>query len=518
MPRIREYNRQYSDTPNYMQTRQVTPDDFGAREARAIGQLGQGMQQFGDALYKRAEQEELSDLNARLSEVQKENTLEYEQLVKSAKPGDKEIFKTYGEKANERIDKVGQDLSTRGGREYFKETSYKLKNQMEISSARVQADLDGEKAVLDYTTTVNNLSASLLLDPSNLENNLEMHSNAIDQLVNSQLLPASDGEKLKQSGSVDLVKAALRGWMKLDPEFAREKIKSGMFDNHLGGDLKMQMYGEVDQAVRAKEIEAERAKRREEELRQERQKITQNKFLKKMTDNDLVVADIMNSNLEPFGSGSKEQFLNMLKAKNKQGAPKTNPAVFADLFEKINLPDGDPKKITDENDLNQYVINGQLAITDLNHLRAEITGTKSEKGRFENEMKKQLFNFAKSRLSKANPMLGIRDSEGDQRLLAYQQFVFEKISEYRKEGKPVANLMDPTHKEYIGHYIERYSGSMQDIMKANAKTVNPQNNNLSYLIRGESPPKKLEGRKEGESLQDYLKRIRSGAAKSEAGQ
>lgn len=517
MPIIREYNRQYGDTPGIVQTRQRTSDDFGGREARAIGQLGQGMQQFGDALYKRAEQEELSDLNAKLSEVQKENTLEYEQLIRKAVPGDKEIFKDYDQKARERIDKVGEGLSTRGGREYYKETSYKLKNQMELSAARVQADLDGEKAVLDYSNTLNNLSASLLSDPSNLENNLEMHSNSIDQLVNVGLLPAKDGAKLKQTGEVDLVKAYLRGWTKLDPEFAREKIKSGMFDKHLGGDLKMQMYGEVDQAIRAREIEDERRKRREEELRQERQKITQNKFLKKMTDNDLVVADIMNSDLEPFGSGSKEQFLNMLKAKNKRGAPKTNPAVFADLFEKINLPDGDPKKITDENDLNQYVISGQLAITDLNHLRAEITGTKSEKGRFENEMKKQLFNFAKSRLSKANPMLGIRDPEGEQRFLAYQQFVFEQMSEYRKEGKPISNLLNPSSKEYIGNYVSQYSGSLQDIMKANVRAMNPSNSNtLTGTVNG-NPPKKIIPRNPGESAKDYLDRIKA-ASEAEAGQ
>lgn len=515
MPVIREYNRRFSEGLGPQQERQRTADDFGAAEGRALTQLGQGVQKAGDALYKRAEQQELSDLNAKLSKVQADNSLELQDLIRTAQPGDRKVFEEFNKKAEERVKKVGEDLSTISGRNYFDQASSKIKNNLRVSTARTQAELDGEKAVLDYTDSVNNLSAGLVSDPSSLEISMDLHNQGIDNLVSQGLLPASEAAKLKQRGEKDLVKSSIRGWAKLNPEYAKDKLKAGEYDKILGGDAKVQMFGEIDQAIRAKEIEAERQKRRQKEILQEQQLNTQNKFLKEMTDGKLSTDQILNSNLEAFGSGSKEQFLRMLRTVNEKGGRlKTNPNTFIALFDRINLPEGDPKKINSEAELNDYLGNG-LDYGDLNKLRQEMAGTKTEKGRIENSFRKQLFDIAKGQLTKSNPLVGVADPQGDENLLLFQQFAYEQMEEHKKAGKPLKDLFDPTSKDYLGKYIQNYKRTPQEIMRAQMQQLQAtQPSTLTDSLNDTNPQppgqKAKPARNPGESISSYLERIKQG--------
>lgn len=520
MPVIREYNRQFSAT-GPIETRMRTGDDFGGREARALGQVGQGLQKAGDVLYKRAEQHELSELNAKLSKAQADNAIDFENLVRTAEPGDKNIFEEFNKKADERLNKIGENLSTGAGRNYFRTAAAKIKGQIVVNAAQTQADLDGEKAVIDYTSSKNDLSASLVSDPSSLNLARDLHNQGLDNLVAAGYLPAKEAAKLKQTGDRDLVKSSIRGWIKLDPGFAKEKIASGEFDTELGGDGKIQMLAEVEQAVRAKEVDLERRKRRQQELLQAEQEQTQNEFLKAMSEGNLTTDQILSSNLEAFGSGSKDQFIRMLKAENENGGKlKTSAGTFIALFDRINLPEGDPNKITDESDLNEYLGRG-LSYTDLTKLRQEITGNKTEKGRVENNLKKQLFQIAKGQLTKSNDMLGIKDPEGDENMLMFQIFAYDQIEQYRKEGKPIRDLLNPDSKDYLGNYISNYRRTLQEIMRAQMRSLLPTpGRTLQKRLDANSDEPVRRRRKPGESVADYMKYLqglKAGAPEANAG-
>lgn len=464
MPVIREYNRRFTDATGPVKQRQTTADDFGAAEGRALTQLGQATQTAGNQLYKRAEQKEVSELNKKLSKVQADNAIALQDLIRNTEPGDEKAFEEFERQAEERVNKASEGLETISGRNYFEETSSKLTQNLRVSTARTKAELDGEKAVLDYTESVSNLTAGLISDPSSLETSITLHEQGIDNLVAQGLLPAAQAGKLKQSGRKDLIKSSIRGWNKLNPEHAKAKLASGEFDKYIGGDTKVQLFGEIDQSIRAREIEAERQKKREREILAQEQTATQNEFLRAMEEGKLTANDILNSNLDAFGSGSKEQFLRMMKTEASSTRLKTNPGTFINLFDRINLPDGDPEKITSEAQLNDYLGNG-LSITDLQKLREEVNGAKTEKGRIEIEQRKNLFNVAKSKLSKANPMLGIVDPEGEEKVMLFQQFVYDEMERHKKEGKPLRDLFNPLSKDYLGNAIDSYKSSPQEIMK-----------------------------------------------------
>lgn len=515
MPTIKEYSQQVA-APGPISQRQRTADDFGAAESKALTQLGQSGMKVADALYKRETQKELSDLNAKLSQAQADNAIEFENLVRSTEPGDKKVFEQFQKDAQDRLNKAGAEISTNGARDYFSRTSARIMSQLQTSSAATQADLDGEKAVLDYTSARDSLTAGVTIDPSTLENSRQLHADGLQNLVDSGLLPAREAAKLKASGEKDLVKSALRGWIKLDPNFAREKIKSGQYDSQLGGDLKLQLLGEVKQQERANVIEQERLLRQQERILQQEQEQTQNDFLAQLEKGELTSNEILESNLEAFGSGSKEQFLRMIDVANKAEKPmQNNSGTYMTLFDRIHLPYGDPQKITDESELNQYLGRG-LNMTGLKQLRAEVSGSKTEKGRSEAEMRKQLMNVAKSALTKSNPMLNIADPEGDERLLMFKQFEAEQIALKRKNKEPIAPLYDPNSKEYIGKYLENYRRTPQEILKAQMERLRAKpSTSLTDSLNGQdekAPPQ----RREGESISDYLNRMKAGPGKANA--
>lgn len=299
MPVIRQYSRQFSDSTGPVQQRQRSGEEFGGAVGRGLAQAGAGLQDFGSALKRRDEQQEVSTLNVELSKVQADNAIELQNLMRNANPGDKDIFNEFQKKSQEKLDDIGGKLATRAGRQYFQTASAKMYENLRITTAQTQADLDGEKAVMDYTSTVNNLSASLISDPSSLPLSSEMHSQAIDNLVAQGLLPAAQGAKLKQQGTKDLVKASIRGWARLNPDHAKSKIASGEYDSVLGADTKVQMLGEVEQAIRAKDIESERRLRLQEDQKEQQKLQTQNDFLEKMSQGELSTDDILSSNLQP---------------------------------------------------------------------------------------------------------------------------------------------------------------------------------------------------------------------------
>jgi hypothetical protein len=506
VPIIREYGQQVR-APGPSEKNYATPAQFGAASAQGLQALGQAVSQVGSILSQREEQENLSDITAKTAKANADLALDFQQVMRTAEPGDKTAFEEYNKRVEGTLGKVGENATTGPARRFFAEASERIKGQLFRSADAGQADLAGVKAETDYTDTFNNLSSTVMADPSSLQLQRDLHSAAVENLVQSGLLPVAKARELQADGDNKLVKASVRGWTQLNPEYAKQKLDSGEYDADLGADGKAQMYGEVDQAVRARLAEQERMIRLQERERELAQRSTQNGLLKKFVDNTLNEKDILNSNLEPFGSGSKDQFIGMLERANSSGkALQTNPNVMMSLFRKIHLPDGDPDKILDENALNEYVGRG-LSFTDLNRLRDEMQGLNTEAGKVEATMKKQVFDFARSKLSKANPLLGLRDPEGEENVLNYMNFFYQEYAEQRKQGVPASKLLNPESPDYLGKYVHNFAKTPQEILNSSMrrKTVTP------LPISGASAEKKAQSpRGAGESAADYLKRIKGG--------
>ena len=512
MPVIRQYGRRVSNQSSSIR-REQGADAFGAAEGRGLQQLGQGVQQAGNAIQKRQEQKELSDLNLRLSKAQADNAIAYQDFLRDVEPGDDKAFEDFEKKSQERLDEVGTDLSTSKGKDYFKTSSAKMSANTSVSLANSKAQLEGEKAVMDYESSLNNYSAALVSDPSSLELTKENFNKMNENLLVQGLVSKTDAAKLKVAGEKTLAKSHIRGWTKLNPAHAKQRLASGDFDRVLGGETKLQLMGEIAQAERAGELELKRQEIKTKEMRALDIKETQNDFIGKMIDNNLSAKDVRDSNLDPVGSGSKAQFLRMIEASNNKGGKlKTNPGVFTNLFKRIHLDDGDPNKIVSEDDLNEELIKGNLDHGDLAKLRNEIEGNNTEEGRILGANKKQLFKIAAGKLTRSNPLTGVTDPLGDTNMLLYQQFVYQEIEDQKKAKKPLKDLFNPNHKDYVGNHIGTYQRSSQEIMQEQMNSlVGSRKDGLAKTNKEEAPDTPPEEtkptiRKTGESISAYLER------------
>lgn len=466
MPKIKEYTSQIN-APGPQDRRRPVAEDFGSGEG--LVRFGQGLSDFGDKLAQRQEQVETSELNAKMSKTQADWAVKINERVRA---GNLDSEKTLQE-IEEDLSKMEEGVQTRGGQAYFNQAAARLKGHFLETANASAAELAGQKAKNNYLESFSSQSSALISDPSAFEITKGFHDDNLDEMVRNGSLPAMAAEELKRNGATGLAKSSIKGWIKLNPDRAKADLDSGLWDSHIDGQIKDQMYGEIDQAKRAKDADDIRKLAEFERVKKERQELTQNKFLEALTKNELTAKDILDSDLDAFGSGSKQQFIEMMKTNSEQRI-KTDASVKISLFDKIHSGE-----ITDENKLNQFFGRG-LTMEDLNQLRGEIQGKKTIDGSIESDLKKGVIDIAKGKLSRTNPMLGIRDPQGDERLQRFQTYFLTEFKKQKEAGKTAQQLLSPDSPDYLGKQIDRYTGTPQEIIKDITSSMKAKSKNSPY--------------------------------------
>lgn len=506
MPRIRPYESQVQ-SPGIIQGRNATGEDFGAGAYAGAAQLGQSVMGMGDFVKRQQEQTDVSDISAKLSELNAKKYIELQEGIRTATPGDQTFSQKFLEKYDQDAASIESGLTTTAGRSFFKKANARLREDLTKSAWSGQAELAGIKAQQDFTSTKNNFSDSLLVDPTNFETKAVLLEEYANHLVQGEdgrpgFLSRASAMDMVAKGKTEMAAATIRGWADKNPEYAQQLLKSNRYDQYLKADQKAALDGDIQQAIRGREIEAERRKKQEKEALEMRQKETQDTFLTQLTKGKLDTKTILNSNLDAFGSGSKKEFLNLLEAHNKGDLNQTDPSVFRDRLNAISRPDGDPNKLVDENALIQDVVNGKLSFEDMGKLRSEMQGRKTEEGKIEGQLKDNFLKTVRGELSGSNDMLGIKDPQGDKNNLAFQTWFFKYYNDQRKAGKTAYQLLDPNSPDYVGKWTTRFKNSPDQIM----------NNLVSGMQETQGPEAPLPQARQktprlpGESAADYLKR------------
>lgn len=428
--------------------------------------IGQAIGEIGKRLRRREEQDDVSNLDKQLSQAQADFTTQFntafEEAGEDADAGkiSADLIKGF----EDHVATIKENVNTRAGDFYFQKHSQNIRNNLVNTAAAGQARLVGARAVSNISTSLNNRSTTLLNDPSQLDSSIEAQNEAIDGHIGPGFSRA-DATKLKAIAESNLAKSAIRGFIRIDPVQAQKDLEANKWAK-LGvtGDTSAQLFSEASQEIRRLEIEAGRLKKESEDLKKERDQVIQNDFLDKLVENKLTTRDIRDSALDPFGSGSKNAFLALLQSQNS-GTNRTDPVTHSNLFQRIHLPDGDPNKILNENDLNEFVGVG-ITMEDLNGLRKEIQGSRTTAGKNIASMKQGVINQAKNALIKENPLLGISDPAGHENFNKFNAFFLEEFARKRKEGIPAKDLLTPGNKEYLGDVINNYQKSPQEIIKS----------------------------------------------------
>jgi hypothetical protein len=136
---------------------------------------------------------------------------------------------------------------------------------------------------------------------------------------------------------------------------------------------------------------------------------------------------------------------------------KTYGSGFYGLYQRIHAPDGDPSKLTDPAELYSHVgQNGDLTVSGVDKLTAEIQSRRTPEGEAEAEMRKAFLSNARGEISGTNEGIHLRDPKGDE---LYLKFLAQALPAYdagRKAGKSPAQLLNPDSPDYVGKSIQQF--------------------------------------------------------------
>ena len=173
---------------------------------------------------------------------------------------------------------------------------------------------------------------------------------------------------------------------------------------------------------------------------------------------------------------SPESKMRMLAWQHRDGAAEplsqVSHANSMDLFRRMNLPDGDPNKLTDLKDVREAYAPvdgsaGKLTRVDEEWLEKRFTDARTATGEHLNNVRKQFGSAVLPLIDKSNPMMGKIDESGKLQNYQFERFVDSKVDEYRQAGKSAFDLFDPSKPDYLGkpEIVQQFQKPLSQSMK-----------------------------------------------------
>lgn len=466
-----------------------------ASVGEAVSGLGSSVTQVGNTIQKAKEQSELSSLSASFAKLRAEQTILLDQTLQQATPDEDGSFRTTTENflrnLDSKMDELSQKVETRAGQEFFTRNSADFKANFSINAARGQAALTGEKRKQDFIDAQEDRASALLTDPSQYQSVLSDLDQDIELNVANGMNRA-DAIKLRDQEAERLTKAHIKGRIRIapNPKDVERDIVDGRYDKLLGGaEAKEQMLGEVRLEERARRADEELRRQELERQRQAEIKVTQNDFMRKFTSGGLTMQMVNDSNLEAFGTGSKDSFRRMLESGNAGKAP-VNHALVTELFDKIVKGE-----LTDVGDIQEHFNRG-LDKENLKFLVDTLEGSGDELGRTRKAQERAILNGYRRSITKSNDLIGEYDAAGDKQYSEFIQSFYIELRERRKSmtyDKAISNNDGWIDRLALGKE-EKFLGE-GGVLEKNLETLNantvpeePRPTSLLREIQPNRPP------------------------------
>lgn len=208
---------------------------------------------------------------------------------------------------------------------------------------------------------------------------------------------------------------------------------------------------------------------------------------------------------------SPEAKMRMLAWKRRDGLPEpmaqVSQAAAMDLFRRMNLPDGDPQKITDLSSIREAYApvdgsKGKLTRADEEWLEKRFVEGRSPEGTRLDQVRQQFTKAVEPSIDKSNPLLGKLDESGKLQAYQFHRFVDDKIEEYRKAGKNPMDLFNPGKSDYLGKpdVLEQFKVPLSQSIQNIRKNLGGQ------VVPSPAPSSPPATRQPGESVQQFLNR------------
>lgn len=449
----------------------------GARATQQMfGNIGQTIANVGTIIDKHQGMADTSALSKDAAEGFDALTRDWNDTVSKADPNDTSVAEKWRQEVLEPyLDKFGQDVGSTAGVDFRERAINTLRNHFIEKTLGDQSALSGSAVKTNLEQSVNSYSQAAYNDPSSAETAITLYQGSVETQIQSHTLTGEQAAQVRAStvvGVKQIALGAVRGMADKNPQAAIQALDSGRFDKYLNGEEKSQAKGYATAQQKAKDADARRvqedARRDAEEASDKRRndimrsyatpdgglKIPKNAISAILADPTMTPAD-------------KDALIGITKRLGEPDAVemKNDPATYLSLFNRIHLPDGNPQKIKDADQLNQFLGKG-LNYTGLEQLRHELVPGGKET--LANELKTRWLTTARNQIVGTNPLLGIRDPKGDE---LFGNFLVQFLPAYEAAvagGANPADLLKPNGQfdQMLAHYKRTPAQQMQDIAGA----------------------------------------------------
>ena len=210
---------------------------------------------------------------------------------------------------------------------------------------------------------------------------------------------------------------------------------------------------------------------------------------------------LVNKEINPHQEGLLSAELNKSikeKAQDMQGRN------FNDVWERINLPFGNPSKITDEIELYEMRRRGDLSADQFGLLKhvLEFSLRDPKTGETIKQQLNRVFDIVKPQITHSNPLLGTYYSIEDQRYSEFQVHALKKVQDYIKQKKDPAELFDTLNGVLFKDAKNYYTTNEESMAYQSQQLKNQFPDQKTTTAVHEETDKK----KPGESAAEFLRR------------
>lgn len=492
MPQIKEY-RQQTRAPGPAEYSMVKGSDFSGGMGNNIAALGETVSQVNDVFAKREKQDQEFQVQKTAMKEQLDLNEYMQQLKQKAPAGGVGFTETAKTELDKRKNAILDAAPSEFMRKNLDLDISKIHMGALNESIQYEAESKAKKDKNDVMVLSDRAKNAVRLNPATVNAALE----AQNKLIDSTSLDETNKTIWKQKALGDLRESEVRGWIDINPYKAKEFIEKGTWDNDLTSDLRQSLLHESNQGIRALEVERNRTKRLDDDVKDAKREAIKDDFISRAATGNASAIEIARN--PDLTSVDKEHLIRAVNTGALNTAKASNPSLFNNVVERINLPDGDPRKITSDAQILPLLGKG-LSFSDITHARKELAGSGTDEGKQDKVFTKGLDDIAKGMLTKSNGM-GFKDPEGDTQLQKWRIFAAKEVAAGKTKGLTVADMMDPDSKNYVGRHLKNFQRSQEQVMNSVFSSMKPPGGAVI-------PAKNVAPRGANESASDYLKRTK----------
>ena len=482
----------------------ISPEAYGVGLGRGLTELGEGLAAADSRLRDQRDRIQLSEMSMQLAvrmdeakeRILHDNNIPFDQkaaqLASESSTMLREIEETGGSGPVRAAFRAHATNEFGQARIDLSHEARKIEGQQQLLETDRLNDWKMDRAAQLPLTGINASHSDVLSLGQQVDHLLEA-------TVKNGLLHPAEAEKKR----TELLNRYWEQYAANYPEHMKAIEAGGVTEGHpIEMDARqLRRYGNIaDQMIAGRHAEEDRARKEAERQLKAEQMTTQNSFIDKLTKNTLRTKEILASNLDPVGEGSKEHYIHLLEAKAKAARSGENfhhdPAVFAKTLEDIRK-----ERITTEAEVEQVFMdsvkrNRGITWEDTVKLRTEVDDVRTPEGSRLGKLKSAFLSGVEAQINKSNPLMGVLDPSGRQKFYEFSHYVDEKVNELRHTNEDPHTLFDPKSPKYLGApgVLIPFQKTTQESMKDLSERLKrkPEETIAPPRLEQETPDKYLE--------------------------